>query len=104
MTVYTTAAKSVGDRVRLAFTLRTTAGVLTDSDCTVIVQPPVGAVTVEKSTTLSSFPLERVSQGQYRYDFTTTGPGDYQFHFRSTGIIVSSTDGRFAVRPRFAST
>ena len=104
MAVNTTSGRSIGDRVRLGFTVATTGGTATDSDVTLILQPPTGSVVVQVSTSTASTGVEHIATGSYRYEFNTTAAGDYKYQFRSTGTVTASTGGRIAVRNAFATT
>jgi hypothetical protein len=103
--VNTTSARTVGDRVKLNFTINgTTSGTPTDSDITVIVQPPAGDAVVAVSTSTASTGVNHSAAGTYDYSFTTTGAGDYEYWMRSTGAVTVSTGGRIAVRGAYASS
>lgn len=111
MVTNTSSGLSVGDARRLTLTLTSTAGAATDSDVTLIWQTPSGVVTsiVSTSTTTTStaLPSDAVihsTTGVYYADVLSTEAGDYLYHWRSTGVVNASTDGRWAVRPALAST
>lgn len=111
MVTKTSTGRSVGDAVRLNFSLTSTGGSATDSDVTLIVEPPAGeplvltsTSTATASTSLPSTNVVHLATGSYYADVLSTGPGRYAYHWRSTGTIHASTDGAWAVRPAAASS
>ena len=107
-----TSACSIGDRVRLTFTVKagtsTSSTANTDSDVTFILNTPSGGERVEATTSTgdstSSTGVSKTADGVYYVQHTTTEAGRYTYHFRSTAAITATTGGAFAVRPKYAST
>jgi len=99
MTTYTSSARTVGDAIRLTLAVTSTAGTATNSDVTLLVETPSGAVARYVSTSTASTGVEHVATGSYRRSVTSTEAGDYHYVWRSTGTILQSTYGRWAVAP-----
>ncbi len=92
MPTNTSTALNIGDEYRIAWTTPSTAGTLTDSDQTLIINSPSGVETNHLAT------------GSYFYKYESTEAGRYTWFARSTGTITSSTYGAWAVKPSAAST
>ena len=96
----------VGDIVRISSTFLSTAGTRADPttvyfayetpDGTAYSTTYTGAADVIKASTPST--------GVYYYDITTTGYGQYEYRFSSTGLITASAESYFSVRPRRVTT
>lgn len=101
-----TTAWSIGDLVQIDFLVRSTAGVLTNSDVRLVLNSPGGTVTVAAATSTApaSTAWNHVSTGTWQYKHKPSSAGRYTYHFTSTGTITVSTGGAFAVAPRKAST
>lgn len=103
-----TTAYDIGDQVRLGLVVTTTSGRKTDTGVTLYVRTPdtpysTGYVTKYGPVTASSS-ITRDSTGTWHKIVTVTHAGRWTYQWRSTGSILLSTGGAFAVRPRFAST
>ena len=96
----------IGDVVRISSTFLSTAGVRADPttvyfafetpDGTAYSTTYTGAGDIVKASTPST--------GVYYYDITTTGYGQYEYRFSSTGLITSAAEAYFSVRPRRVTT
>jgi hypothetical protein len=100
----TSSGRTVGDTLRVNVAVATSSGAPVDSDVTVLVGPPAGAVRRYVSTSTGSTGIEHLATGTYRLSVISTGPGDYVYVARSTGLVTQSTYGRWAVAPAPVST
>ena len=104
MPTNTSSARSVGDDLRLSLAVASTAGTATNSDITLLVKTPSGAVRRFVSTSTGSTGIDHLATGSYRKTYLSTEAGDYKVMWRSTGVVNQSTSGRWAVRPVVASS
>ena len=99
-----TTAFSVGDLVRLTFTVKSTGSTLIDSDVKVIINAPSGSATLKSGTSTSSTSVLHDTTGTWHYDYKTTEAGRYTYRWVSTGAIAATTGGAWAVYPEKASS
>lgn len=106
-----TTAPSVGDVKRLTVALTQTGSTAhVDGTVRYIIDPPNSSAFVvgtSASTAVAapgSTNFVHSSTGTYYYDLLYNDSGDWKWRFESTGAILASTGGRFAVRPQIAST
>lgn len=104
MTTYTSSARTVGDARRLYLEVATSSGAPINSDVTLLIETPAGAVSRFVSTSTGSSEIVHEATGVYYRIVESTAPGDYRYFWRSTGVVHQSTDGRWAVRPEAVST
>lgn len=104
MATYTSSARTVGDTRRLYLDVATSSGGPINSDITLLIETPLGAVARYTSTSTGSTGVLHEATGVYYRIVESTAPGDYRYFWRSTGAVDMSTDGRWAVRPEAVST
>lgn len=93
-----TTTYDIGDTVRMSLTVQGSTGAYTATTVRLVIQTPSTEV-VKTSTQLTS-----TATGRYRYDYIATAAGRYGYHFNTTGVIVGSEGGAFAVRRKRATT
>jgi hypothetical protein len=104
MATYTSSGWTVGDTRRLTLSVASSSGAATNSDITLLVRTPSGAVAEYVSTSTASAGIDHFATGSYRKSIVSTEAGDYRYLWRSTGVITQSTQGRWAVAPPLVST
>lgn len=100
-----TTAFSIGDPVRLTFTVTGSTGNAVNTDVRVVVNTPSGGSVVAAATsTAGGAGITHVATGSWYYDHTSTEAGRYTYGWASTGVVIGTTYGAWAVYPRKAST
>lgn len=84
---------SIGERVIISVTWRTTDGSPTDATTVIKIEQPNGFGTVSTGVT-------HPSTGYYELRFTTQHPGRHTYYVQATGQFIGAADGAFTVRPR----
>lgn len=90
-------AFDVGDVVQHQTVFTTTAGAVVDpTEVILYLRNPVGAVGTYK---YSAGDITTPASGTYRYNGTTTMPGEYNVRWWGTGAAVATEQSRYFVRP-----
>ena len=104
-----TDAYTVGDIVRLSFSVLSTGSTYVNTAVTFIVNPPADSTASAWTrsagpSTAGSTAISHDATGRWHADYPVTVPGRHTFAMRSTGTVRCTTDGAFAVRALGASS
>lgn len=104
-----TDAYTVGDVVRLSFSVLSTGSTYVNTAVTFIVNPPADSTATSWTrsagpTTAGTTAIAHDATGRWHADYFVAVPGRHTFAMRSTGTVRSSTGGAFAARALGASS
>lgn len=101
-----TDAYTVGDVVRLSFSVLSTGSTYVNTAVTFIVNPPTSTAWTRSAgpSTAGSTAISHDATGQWHADYPITEAGRHTFAMRSTGTVRCTTDGAFTARALGASS